>query len=58
MGLLQLLDTFYRQSQPRPVKQKLCALRSNGAAVMLGGVSKLLKEKVLYLVVNHCVPHT
>ena len=39
---------------------KLCALGSDGAAVMLGvrgGVSKLLKDKVSYLVGNHCVAH-
>ena len=41
--------------------QHLCGLGSDGAAVMLGirgGVSKLLKDQVPFLVANHCIAHT
>ena len=40
--------------------QHLCGLGSDGAAVMLGirgGVSKLLKDQVPFLVANHCIAH-
>ena len=39
---------------------QLCGLGSDGAAVMLGsrgGVSKLLTDKVPFLVSNHCIAH-
>ena len=38
----------------------LCGLGSDGASVMLGrnnGVSKLLKDRVPFLVSNHCIAH-
>ena len=40
--------------------QKLCGLGSDGASVMLGvrgGVSRLLKDQIPFLVANHCVAH-
>ena len=40
--------------------QHLCGLGSDGAAVMLGirgGVSKLLKDQVPFLVANYCIAH-
>ena len=40
--------------------QKCCGLGSDGASVMLGsrgGVSKLLKDQVPFIVANHCVAH-
>ena len=40
--------------------QRLCGLSSDGASVMLGirgGVSKLLKDQVPFLVPNHCIAH-
>ena len=40
--------------------QHLCGLGSDGAAIMLGirgGVSKLLKDEVPFLVTNHCIAH-
>ena len=40
--------------------QKCCGLGSDGASVMLGsrgGVSKLLKDQVPFLIANHCVAH-
>ena len=42
------------------IHRRLFALGSDGASVMLGcwgGVSKLMKDKVPYLIVNHCVAH-
>ena len=42
------------------IHRRLFALGSDSASVMLGcrgGVSTLLKEKVPYLIVNHCVAH-
>ena len=42
------------------IHRRLFVLGSDGASVMLGcrgGVSTLLKEKVPYLIVNHCVAH-
>ena len=42
------------------IHRRLFALGSDGASIMLGcrgGVSTLLKEKVPYLIVNHCVAH-
>ena len=38
----------------------LCGLGSDGASVMLGtrgGVSRLLKDKISFLVFNHCIAH-
>ena len=40
--------------------QWLCGLGSDGASVMLGacgGVSRLLKDQIPFLVANHCVAH-
>lgn len=40
--------------------EKMCALGSDGASVMLGrkgGVAALLKESVPTLIANHCVAH-
>ena len=39
---------------------KLCSLGSDGASVMVGargGVAKLLKDRVLFLVSHHCIAH-
>lgn len=38
----------------------LCGLGSDGASVMLGsrgGVSKLLRDKIPFIVSNHCIAH-
>ena len=40
--------------------QRLCGLGTDGVSVMLGirgGVSKLLKDQVPFLVANHCIAH-
>ena len=40
--------------------QHFCGLSSDGASVMLGsrgGVSKLIKNQVPFLVANHCIAH-
>ena len=42
------------------IHKQLVALGSDGASVMLGcrgGVSTLLKERIPYLISNHCVAH-
>lgn len=42
------------------VRKQLFALGSDGASVMLGckgGVSKLMKDCVPYLIANHCIAH-
>ena len=42
------------------VLHRLCGLGSDGASVMLGrrgGVSRLLKDKIPFLVSNHCIAH-
>ena len=42
------------------IKRKLCGLGSDGASVMLGsrgGVATLLKQKVPFMIANHCIAH-
>ena len=42
------------------MRNRLCGLGSDGASVMLGvrgGVSKRLKDKVLFLASHHCIAH-
>ena len=47
------------QNMNLDMHNRLCGLGSDGASVMLGirGVSKLLKDRVPFLVSHHCIAH-